>query len=422
MKKALIFLSLAFCVQAAVARPLSLDEVLQQTAQTNPTLQAAYAQVRVADADLHQAYLFENPRLQARVMWPQSSGPPRNEYGLSYNIMDLFQRGARVSINRKRRDATLLKTLRQAVEIEAELKKAYYTVQGHTQALVEQNVLLQIAEIDAELAQRQREAGNIAALDLAEKKAALLQTRTLYYNREMALFEARQELAELMGQAEKVASISVVSGPPDLPPESTKTSPTLLAEALLDRHDLQSRDKEIEALQADRKQQNLLMFDDTRLGYTYEKETDGETLQGVTLQMPLPLFDQRQAQKEHLEALADRERAQRTELSQEITSDINRQLVKMANARLRVEQLEELVPLRKEILELSRQQYNAMLIGAYQLLDFRGQGAVALLTLADAKADFWTAHADLERALGRSYLETTSPFTPLESENYKNAK
>jgi outer membrane protein TolC len=89
----------------------------------------------------------------------------------------------------------------------------------------------------------------------------------------------------------------------------------------------------------------------------------------------------------------------------------------MANARLRVEQLEELVPLRQEILRLTQQQYNAMLIGAYQLLDFRGQGAVALLTLADAKADFWRAHAELERALGRSILENKTPFTQPETEN-----
>ena len=66
--------------------------------------------------------------------------------------------------------------------------------------------------------------------------------------------------------------------------------------------------------------------------------------------------------------------------------------------------------LRQEILDLSRQQYNAMLIGTYQLLDLRGQGSVTLLTLADAKADFWRAHAELERALGRTILEDKLPL------------
>ena len=126
--------------------------------------------------------------------------------------------------------------------------------------------------------------------------------------------------------------------------------------------------------------------------------------------MPLPIFDQRQAVKERLDALVEEQQAGKAELSQDIAAEINMSLVRMANARLRVEQLEELVPLRQEILKLSRQQYNAMLIGAYQLLDFRGQGSVALMTLADAKADYWRAHAELEEALGKSILAGTVPF------------
>lgn len=417
MKSFTLTALLLFLVAPSLAQPLSLRDALKTTAENNPTLKAAYAQVKAADADVRQAGILQNPNLDARIVWLQGTGRSLQEYGISYNIIDLFQRGSRVSISRSRRDATLMKTLRRAVEIEAEVKKAYVTVQGHTQGLREQKVLLEISEIDAELAERQKKAGNIAALQLAERKAALLQTRTLYYNREMALFEARQELAKLMGQADKMASITVVAGPPDLPRESHKTSPMLVAEALLKRKDLTAQRMEAKALEKDRRQQNLLIFDGTSLGYAYEKEPDGARLQGVSISMPLPIFDRKQAQKQKLEALIEKQNAQQAELSQEITSDINMLLVKMANARLRVEQLEELVPLREEILELSRQQYNAMLIGAYQLLDFRGQGSVALLTLADAKADFWRAHADLEGALGRSLLESKSPFKTQTKDN-----
>lgn len=413
MKKWLSLICTGLCLGLVQAEPLSLQEVLEQTAQSNPTLKAAYAQVRAADADVRQAKILQNPELEARVLWPQASGSALQEYTLSYNLVDLFQRGARVDLNKSRRDATLMETLRRAVEIEADVKMAYFDVQGHSQSLQEQKVLLEIAEIDAELASRQREAGNIPAIELAEKKAVLLQVKTFYYNREMALFEARQELAKLMGRAADIAAISVETGPPDLPEESQKTSAVLVAEALLERHDLKAQELEEQALRTDKGRQNLLIFDETNLGYAYERETDGETLQGFSLSLPLPIFDRKQAQKDRLQALIEKQQARQTELSQEITADINMHLVKMANARLRVEQLEELVPLRKEILELSRQQYNAMLIGTYQLLDFRGQGSAALMTLADAKADYWRAQAELERALGRSYLSGQSGFTTI---------
>ena len=410
MKLQFLVAFIFLCFVSVQAETLSLKEVLERAAEANPSLRKVYAQVKAADADLHQAYLLQNPDLEARVLWPRGGSAPLQEYGISYNIIDLFQRGARIDINKKRRDATLLQAMRRAVEIEKDLKTAYYTVQGHSQGLQEQKVLLDIAEIDAELADRQYKAGNIPAIELAEKKAALLQTRTLVYNRQLALFEARQELSKLLGRASEISQIAVEEGPPELPPESQKTGPTLFAEALLQRHDFQSLDLEIAALRTDRFRQNVLMFDETRLGFDYERETDGQSLQGLSLSMPLPIFDQRQAVKERLDALVEEQQAGRAELSQDIAAEINMSLVRMANARLRVEQLEELVPLRQEILKLSRQQYNAMLIGAYQLLDFRGQGSVALMTLADAKADYWRAHAELEEALGKSILAGPVPF------------
>ena len=126
--------------------------------------------------------------------------------------------------------------------------------------------------------------------------------------------------------------------------------------------------------------------------------------------MPLPIFDRRQGEKARLDALLERQRAQQQMLEQKVTTEVKTLLVKMANARLRVEQLRQLVPLRQEMLELSRREYNAMLIGATQLLDFRGEGSLAVLTLADAKADYWRARSELERALGRSILGDTLPY------------
>lgn len=194
MKPLSTLLSLLLVLTTASAETLTLAQTLEQAAENNPSLRKAYAQVKASEADLHQAYLLQNPELEASVLWPRAGSAPLQEFGISYNIIDLFQRGARVDLNKKRRDSVLLQAVRRAVEIEKELKTAYYTVQGHTQALQEQKVLLEIAEIDAELSQRQYDVGNIPAIELAEKKAALLQTRTLVYNRQMALFEARQEL------------------------------------------------------------------------------------------------------------------------------------------------------------------------------------------------------------------------------------
>lgn len=398
-------------VAPLTAQTLDLPAVLERAAQNSPDLRAAYAQVKVAEAAIKDAKLMENPQFQAEIKWPNDSAPAAQEYSLSYNIIDLFNRGGRVRTAELHREVALQRTLARAVEIEAAIKAAFYTVQGHAQALEEQKVLLQVAELQAELAGRQREAGNIPELALAQYQAMLLQARTQVYDRQMELFESRQDLARLMGEADRAEQIMIASRLPDLPKPEEQTAPDLLAEAISARPDLAEIGYEVEALKAERGQQSLLTFDGTSLGYVYERETSLETLQGVTLSMPLPIFDRRQGEKARLEAEIEKGQAERDALSQQVTTEVKTLLVKMANARLRVEQLEQLVPLRQRILELSRQQYNAMLVGTYQLLDTRGDRSAAVLTLADAKADYWRARTELERALGRSILKQGVPFS-----------
>ena len=406
------WLGVLLCTACSVAQPLDLQAVLARAAEHNPQLKSAYAEVKIAEAEVTRARVLQNPELQARVLWPDDSNSALQEYTLSFNLIDLFNRSGRVQAAELRREGTWREALARAVDLEAELKSAFFTVQGHAQSLEEQKVLLQVAEVQAELAQRQRDAGNIPALELAQHKAALLQTRTQYYDRQMALFEARQELARLMGQADQAESIVIETRLADLPAPDEQSAPVLLAEALASRPDLEAQQYELQALQSERVQQPLLMFDGTHLGYAYERETTLETLQGVALSMPVPIFNQRQGEKARLEAQIQRQQAEQVVLTQQVITEVKTLLVRMANARLKVEQLEQLVPLRQEILELSRQQYNAMLIGTYQLLDMRGQRSMAVLTLADAKADYWRARTELERALGRSILKGTLPPLP----------
>ena len=406
------WLGVLLCTACSVAQPLDLQAVLARAAEHNPQLKSAYAEFKIAEAEVTGAKVLQNPELQARVLWPDDSNSALQEYTLSFDLIDLFNRSGRVQAAELRREGTWREALARAVDLEAELKSAFYTVQGHAQSLEEQKVLLQVAEVQAELAQRQRDAGNISALELAQYKAMLLQTRTQYYDRQMALFESRQELARLMGQADQAESIVIETALADLPAPDEQSAPVLLAEALASRPDLEAQQYELEALQSERAQQPLLMFDGTHLGYAYERETTLETLQGVALSMPLPIFNQRQGEKARLDAQIQRQQAEQSVLTQQVTTEVKTLLVRMANARLKVEQLEQLVPLRQEMLELSRQQYNAMLIGTYQLLDMRGQRSTAVLTLADAKADYWRPRTELERALGRSILKGTLPPLP----------
>jgi cobalt-zinc-cadmium efflux system outer membrane protein len=59
-----------------------------------------------------------------------------------------------------------------------------------------------------------------------------------------------------------------------------------------------------------------------------------------------------------------------------------------------------LVPLRERIVQLSLEQYNAMLLGPYQLLTAKQNEVTAYREYIEAVRDYWIARADLERAIG----------------------
>ncbi len=59
-----------------------------------------------------------------------------------------------------------------------------------------------------------------------------------------------------------------------------------------------------------------------------------------------------------------------------------------------------MVPLRERVVALSQEQYDAMLIGAYQLLAVKTAETAAYRGYLEATRDYWLARVDLERAVG----------------------
>jgi len=60
------------------------------------------------------------------------------------------------------------------------------------------------------------------------------------------------------------------------------------------------------------------------------------------------------------------------------------------------------IPLRQRVVALTLEQYNAMLVGAYQLLQAKQNEVTAYREFIEALRDYWLARADLERATGGS--------------------
>jgi cobalt-zinc-cadmium efflux system outer membrane protein len=137
------------------------------------------------------------------------------------------------------------------------------------------------------------------------------------------------------------------------------------------------------------------------VGIDAHQDPDGPRVLGPNLMIELPIFDQRQAVIARLEA--QRRQQERRLLATSIDA---RSEVRMADARLRaarqtvLDYRDALLPLRKEVAQQSLLHYNGMFISPFQLLVAKQGEIEAQRGYFEALRDYWSARAELARALG----------------------
>ena len=93
--------------------------------------------------------------------------------------------------------------------------------------------------------------------------------------------------------------------------------------------------------------------------------------------------------------------ARETALAIAIRSEVRAVRTRLVVARAVVDRYAKVVvPLRQRVVTLSQEQYNAMLVGPYQLLVARQNEVTAYREFIESLRDYWTARADLGRVTG----------------------
>jgi cobalt-zinc-cadmium efflux system outer membrane protein len=128
---------------------------------------------------------------------------------------------------------------------------------------------------------------------------------------------------------------------------------------------------------------------------------DGSYSFGPNASIEVPLFDQRQALVARLEALEGQSEARLQARAVEARSEVRTARGAMVSARRVADRYRTVVvPLRERIVALAQQRYDAMLLGAYELLLAKDSEVNAYRDYIDAVRDYWVARSDLERAVG----------------------
>jgi len=381
---------------------LTAERAVQVALINNPGLQATFEKIGISQADLAQAGRIENPELSGFVRFPSDGGGRNTELSFVLNIFDLLIAPLREKIAAVELERTKLHVADEVLDLAAEVKAAYFTLQARLQLVKRLRLVLDLTETAERFARRLHEAGNIPDLELENHIALHRQSKV-----DVALAEAearadRERLTRLLGLWGASTAFLISDQLPDMPQAEIPLE-GLEARAIAQRQDIAAARWGVDLVGralALRKKTRFFPVG-IHIGVNTEKDVDGLRITGPELALQLPIFDTGKASIARLEAEHRRAQRQLEALAVNARSEVREARDRMLASRdLASYYRETVLPQRVRILDLTLRYYNMMFKGAFDLLLAKQAEVEAEKAHVSAWRDYWIAKAELERALG----------------------
>jgi cobalt-zinc-cadmium efflux system outer membrane protein len=392
-------------------RELTADAAVQVALLSSPSLRAKLEELAIAQADLVQAGLLKNPVFTVgRTAWEAEHIAPNLFATVEQDFLDIVTMPMRKRVAATELEATKLEVADHVLDLASQVREAFYTAQATEQVVAMRRLVEEAASTSAELARRQHEAGNMSDLALHTQLGLSAQTTLDRKRAEGEAAVAREKLNKLMGTWGPRTAWKVGSKLPELPTEEAPLE-RLESVAIAQRLDVGAARRNVQTMRY-----GLTLAKTTRWTGTVNVTVEGGRLRhskhlsfGPSVALEIPLFDQRQAQIAKLEAYARQGEAELRALAIEVRADVRSSRARLLTTRSIVEDYGKVVvPLRENIVRFSQEQYDAMLLGVYQLIQAKQNEFEAYREYIEALRDYWIARSDLERAIGGRIAAATS--------------
>jgi outer membrane protein, heavy metal efflux system len=400
-------------VDDLLARPLDVDAAVQIALLRNPSLQAAYEDLGVAQADLVQAGLLRNPVLTGAFRFPDRSPSGTNiEMDLAQEFVNLVFLPARRRIAAAQVIEVQHRVTAEVLDLAAEVRGAYWELVAAYNTVAVLRTVAEVADVSRALTERLHAAGNVSELQLASETALATELELDVARAEGEVVPARERLGRLLG----VGAGGAWSVPPQLPavPAADPELPALEAAAYTQRPDLLAAQQEVAVLRdALGLQQITRWFPIADVGVAVEHEREGAWLVGPSLSLVLPIFDQGNAERGKLQSQLRQSEARLAARGLDVRAEVGAARARVASARTIAGRYRTaLLPMRQRVVALSLEHYNFMLMGPLALLQAKQAEVEALRGYIEAVRDFWLARTALERALAARLPVDVAAATP----------
>ena len=393
-------------VDELLSEPLTPQRAALVALLNNQHFLAELEQLGVAQADLVEAGLLQNPMIGGDLVVSTQGNGLGGGLSLSQSLLSAFLIPAKRRLAKAQLQHAVVTAGNAALELVRDTKLAHADLEAAVAVRDLHRTLTQAAEVADELAARQFEAGNITDLQREQIAFELDERRLELADKELEVGVARESLNELLGLWGERTQWKLGKGD-----ESWSEPLADLSQAerqgIRDRLDVSAARYEVEAIGYALKLRRRGVIGEVEAGLEARNEVGNdeghEWVVGPSMAIELPLFDPGHADFARLRAQLRQAQYRLRHLAISARAEIRTHRRELDTARTKVVYLAEtVVPRRKTIDARSLEQYNAMLMGAYDLLEVRVEAIEIRHELAEAIREYRHAQAHLDYAVGGS--------------------
>ncbi len=400
-------------IKKILANNISVNEAVQLALLNNRNLQATYENLNIAQADLVQAGLLSNPAFDAEFRF-KSGGGFGFDGAILQNLIEVLFIPLRKKVAKAEFEATKVRVIGEIINLTFEVKKTFYAYQKSEQTLALLKNVIEATKSSYLISKKIREAGNITELELAEERALYEESKIRLRQAEIDVFKSREDLNTLLGLWGIDTNWKAVTRLSDIIEQEIEFS-GLERQALLSSLELSEARWELEkTLGSLNMTIPFGVFPNLALGATAERETDSGVWNfGPVISVPIPIFNQGQPMIASTEAIIRSSYERYAGTAVEIRSQVRRAYATLMSAKDQVIYLNKIIlPLKSKIVHESQLQYNAMQIGAVQLLQAKKDEIEMEISAIQVLENYWLAQTVLEQILaGKMVVSEVMPVS-----------
>ena len=383
---------------ALLARELTPASAARLALLNNKQLQARYAELGIAHAELVQAALPPNPLASASLTFAEG-GATNLVFSGAMQVIELLRIPLKKRVAASRLEEAKIEVAADVLRVVAEAQVRAIEYQGAQQALAHLRGVRETAKANFSAARSLREAGNITAFEFEQQNADLVsaelelkrarsrtQTRREALNRVMGL---RTGQTDWRGQAELpgVPAQAIALG------GSARQAITNSLELTLARQKLHTLER------AYRLTSSRSLAPDVEAGGEWERD-DGSEEAGPSIAAALPLFDWGQARRARGRMEMARARHAHDAMEARVQSTARALAAELRGTHeAALYHQKTALPQAQRLLRAAQRQHNAMQIGIFDLIRAKRGAMSAKQSQIAALTDYWVARAKFSQLM-----------------------